>query len=112
MPAEFYGTGLVHGDVAGLGSYYSGVAGQHGVNYGGIRLRTEYQEEDIGLRAANHLADAILRAKAEGIEAVAGLLLHVGLGKRLKNQGMRALVIVAGKRNDTHFAFVFTSLQR
>ena len=95
MSAGLYGTCLVHVDVGGIGGDNSLTRGQHGVDDGGIGLRSTSKEEDVGVGCLAGESDLLFGTLRPLVEPVGETLCGVGVDEVLQHFRMGTVVIVA-----------------
>ena len=106
MAGGFDGPRLMDGDVPGSGGHNALIAFQQGVDDRGIGLGAAHQEKDVGPGQRHGRADLLAGALRKCIEAISGLLLHIGLGQAFQNQRVRTLAVIAGKRQYRHKTYL------
>ena len=94
MTAKLDGTALMDIDVSRFNGQHTLITVQHGVDDGGIGLRTAHKEKDVSIRAVAGCADLLLGRCAVIIQAVSCGLFIVGLCEPTQYRLVATIVII------------------
>ena len=95
VPAVLHGAGLMDVDVAALRAEHALVRPQQGSDHGGVGLRPAHEEMDLGVRAAEDVADHVRRLAAMRILPVTQRLFQVCLPERVEDLRAASFQIIA-----------------
>ena len=98
MPAEFYRSRFVHGNMPGLGCDNTLISVEERIDNRCVRLRTADKKVHRRLRAFARFSDKGASPLAVFIGSVACRLFHIRLHKALNNRRMRPFYIIRSKR--------------
>ena len=97
MAAALDDAGLVHVDMAGVGSDDALPGQEDRVDDGRVRLRAADQEVHVGVGGLAGLANQVAGTLAVLVGTVARGLFHVGGDEGIKHPGVRTLLVVTGE---------------
>ena len=97
VATEFDGPGLVHGDVAGLGSHHPLPGAQQRVDHRGVGLCAADEEINGSLRGVAGGANLFPRTLGVFVQSVAHGVFHIGLRQPFHYGGVGPLHVVGGE---------------
>ena len=106
----FDGAGLVDADVAAGGSHRGLIGPQEGGDGGGVGLGAAHQQVDVGIGAADGLADQLVGVGRVGIVGIAEVAFGIGSSHGFQDGRMAAFAVIVGETDHAKHSFYLSEM--